>query len=225
MPGKRVFRAVGSLLPIWRLKWASTLGVPSAQYALIAAGFPDSDVIALIEPLYEPQYSFIQNFSRIEILTKLPEDYLVVEDAMSMAHSLEVRVPLLDNSLLDLMIPVPYEVQATRDTGKLILREAMKDLLPKRCFEKPKQGFSVDVFHWYQQAIRDLAMQILPSSESVARYFDTPRLLEIAKKRPDPRKTRLYTMIWMAVSFHIWHQLFIESDHRSKIRFNLDSFI
>jgi len=165
---------------------------------------------------FESNSDFVQQSVNAEFFTKMPDDYLSVEDSMSMAHSLETRVPLLDNELVDLMLPTPYNYNYVNGVGKALLRKAMAEILPKRCFEKPKQGFSLNIQQWWKSELGEEIRRVLPESASLKEYFDVERLKQII-----PNAAESYSkvsLLWHVYAFHIWHDLFIE---RGKENVNL----
>ncbi len=160
------------------------------------------------ESFFQNSSEFLQQTVNAEFHTKLPDDYLVVEDAMSMAHSLENRVPLLDNALVDLMLPVSYRSNYANDTGKMLLRRAMEGILPRRCFEKPKQGFSLNIVKWWEGELGEEVRRMLPESPSVRQFFNIDKLKQLAiEARGSYGKISL---LWYIYAFHVWHDLFIE---------------
>jgi len=160
---------------------------------------------------------FVQQSVYAEFFTKLPDDYLTIEDSMSMAHTMENRVPLLDNELLDLMLPVHYRHNYEGRTGKMLLRAAMRGILPRRCFEKPKQGFSLNIVKWWKGELGEEIRRVLPESETVKAYFNTDKLTEMMRDAADSYGK--VSILWHIYAFEIWHRLFIEDSEERK-RFN-----
>lgn len=78
----------------------------------------------------------------------LPDDMLTKVDRASMAHSLEVRVPLLSHHFVDWAATVPTSLKLRGNKGKIILRRAIEDWLPPNILDRPKQGFAVPIAHW-----------------------------------------------------------------------------
>ncbi len=153
--------------------------------------------------------NFIQQTVRAEFGTKLADHFLLIDDAMSMAHSLENRVPLLDNELIDLMLPVPYKYNYNGSEGKLLLRKAMAGILPQQCFSKPKQGFSLDILRWWKGELRETISNTIDRSEAVRKYFNVEVLRSL-----EPRAAESYglaSLLWHVFAFDIWHELFIEN--------------
>jgi len=207
---------VAGAIPTRKTRYAKALAGEAQTYSVIVTGFPPAESDPTI-PDYVKKYfmgrdDFVQKMVRCEFHTKLPYDYLLVEDAMSMAHSLEIRVPLLDDELLQMMLGVRYKYQMTEKIGKLLLREAMQGILPKRCFEKPKWGFSVDIYSWWKNAVREYAEKYLPESgvlkEHAGKWYS--KVLENMRRPVDISRNRWYAMAWTMTGVELWHKMFIE---------------
>lgn len=218
----RSFRRFRRLAPMARqfpgrrARFVTSLRSDELAYASLITGFPETEVSDSVKKTvatcFNKDQDFVQQVIRCEFHTKLPYDYLLVEDAMSMAHTLEIRVPFLDNQLLELMLPVRYQNQMQGDTGKVLLRKAMKGMLPRRCFEKTKWGFSVDVYSWWRNSVRDYALQYLPTSsflkEHAGRWHE--QVVERIRLPADPTHTRWYSMAWVMLGLELWHRIFLD---------------
>jgi len=156
---------------------------------------------------FENQNPFVQQAVYAEFSTKLPDDFLSIDDSMSMAHSLENRVPLLDNQLVDLMLPVLYAFNYENGVGKALLRKAMTGILPEECFGKPKQGFSLNVVKWWAGDVGDEIRNTISESKSVKQYFDTNALTNLFPFAKDSYST--VSLLWTVYAFHVWHDLFV----------------
>jgi asparagine synthase (glutamine-hydrolysing) len=93
--------------------------------------------------------------------TFLPGDLLPKVDRMSMAHSLEVRVPYLDNEVVDLVLPLPGRLKQSLRRDKILLREAAADLLPPSAAARPKRGFEVPIGAWLRGPLRPALLDLL----------------------------------------------------------------
>jgi asparagine synthase (glutamine-hydrolysing) len=166
---------------------------------------------------YDPYFNtsdFMQGLMNAELRTKLVDDLLAVDDSMSMAHSLELRVPLLDNRIVDLMTTVPWQMKYLPGThGKILLRQAVRDLLPKESLRKPKWGFSVDVSSWFKGELGELVRQILPESEVIKAYFKHKNIQRLINRPFSTADRRYHVLLWQLLGFHFWHRIFIDSDH------------
>lgn len=133
---------------------------------------------------------------------------------MSMAHSLELRVPLLDNRIVDLMTVVPWQMKYAPGTyGKLLLRKAISKVLPEESLRKQKWGFSVNVQSWFKGEVGELVRQILPESEVLGTYFRPDRVRKLISDTADSeRDRRKQVLLWQLLGFHFWHRIFIDSE-------------
>ena len=100
--------------------------------------------------------------------TFLPGDLLPKVDRMSMAHSLEVRVPYLDNEVVDLVLPLPGRLKQSLRRDKILLREAAADLLPPSAAARSKRGFEVPIGAWLRGPLRPAMFDLL-SWETITR--------------------------------------------------------
>jgi asparagine synthase (glutamine-hydrolysing) len=94
----------------------------------------------------------LNDFLLLDQLMVLPGDMLKKIDLMSMRHSLEVRTPFLDEEVVHLANRLPAHWKNDRKTGKRILKDAFRDLLPDEVFKRPKHGFEVPLHQWLVKA-------------------------------------------------------------------------
>jgi asparagine synthase (glutamine-hydrolysing) len=161
---------------------------------------------------------------RAELRKKLVDDLLSVDDTMSMAHSLELRVPLLDNRIVDLMTPLPWQSKVLPGKyGKVQLRKVMKDELPEESFRKPKWGFSVNVYNWYKGELGELIRQIVPESKIVSEYFSQTKIQNLIDHSSAPKDRRYQILLWQLFGFHFWHKIFIESERPEQAVLEINS--
>jgi asparagine synthase (glutamine-hydrolysing) len=136
---------------------------------------------------------------------------LVVEDKVSMAHSLEVRVPFLDNELVALGERIPARLKHGRE-GKQLLRKAMEPLLPAEIIEKRKQGFSPPDRSWYRGPTMDYIRELLLDPRSLDRgYFQPPYVKRVLEEHLEGRVNHRL-LIWSLLCFEWWNRLFMDGD-------------
>jgi len=246
-PFSRMLKAAGYLIPPFddlrtenKLRILRSLGDEVREYLVLAGVLPDALNRALFigdnysdralaeqyAPFFSNESSFLDNLLRAELRTKLVDDLLSVDDSMSMAHSLELRVPMLDNRIVDLMVTIPWQDKFIPGVcGKFALRKVMKDILPKEILMKPKWGFSVDVSSWYKGELGELVRQILPTSEVIDRYFSKKTIERMINRPSTPKNRRYQVLLWQLLGFHFWHKIFIDSDNPARAQLEIDALV
>ena len=127
-----------------------------------------------------------------------------------MAHGLEVRVPFLDNDLVELASRIPSSLKHANGRGKHILRAAMRGVLPDAIVDNPKQGFSPPEGSWYRGPSMAYVREILLDSRTLDRGFFRPEYTRriIEEHATGRRNHRL--LIWSLLCFEWWNRLFMD---------------
>jgi asparagine synthase (glutamine-hydrolysing) len=113
-----------------------------------------------LEKYYIKKLSPPKDLQILDLQTVLPEQYLTKVDRASMAHSLEVRVPMLDVPLVEFMISLPVSIYAKNAEQKYLLKELMKNHLPENIIYRKKRGFSVPLAEfWNKHKLADYIFQ------------------------------------------------------------------
>ena len=102
----------------------------------------------------------------VDIKTYLPDDILAKVDRASMADSLEVRAPLLDHKLMELVAKIPSSLKLRGRNGKYIFKKAVESVLPKGVTTRKKQGFAVPLGEWFRGELRETAHEAIFSSKT-----------------------------------------------------------
>jgi asparagine synthase (glutamine-hydrolysing) len=97
----------------------------------------------------------------VDVKTYLADDILTKVDRMSMAASIEARVPFLDYHLVEFALNLPGHMKLNRARTKYILRQAVKNLVPQSVLEKPKEGFSIPMKHWLCTSLKSMMLDLL----------------------------------------------------------------
>ena len=138
-------------------------------------------------------------------------ELLMKQDQMSMAASIESRVPFLDHKLVEFTAKLPEKMKLRGRTTKWILREAMRDYLPAEILTRSKMGFPVPVGNWFRHEFRHIVDEYVTSERSLSRgIFDTVFVREIvashnAGENHDER-------LWFLVNFEIWQRRFFDKE-------------
>ena len=154
-----------------------------------------------------PWHSQMMHF---DFETYLPEDILTKVDRMSMAHSIESRVPLLDNDVVDFAARIPAALKIRDGRRKHILKEAAAGLLPAHILDRRKQGFAVPLGGWFRGGIRELFSDVLLSARARQRgYFDVPFIERLVDEHVSGRREHTLRL-WALVIFELWHRQYLD---------------
>ncbi len=149
---------------------------------------------------------------------------LVIEDKISMSHSIEHRVPLLDNELVDYSLSLPMSMLINSNfaringeedinlSGKYVLRRAMKSILPESILLKRKQGFSAPDQSWYRTKLMDYIRSLILSERALSREYFNKAYLEKVFKDHMSGQANNRLLIWSLMSFEWWNRIFIDGD-------------
>ena len=157
------------------------------------------------------EYDDTTKMQYIDINTWLRGDILVKADRMTMAHSLELRVPFLDKEVFNVASKLTLEEKIGNGTTKCALREAFKGMIPDGADYRKKLGFPVPIRHWLKDELYDWAVNLINESET-DQYINKAnvlKMLELHRKGPVDYGRR----IWTILTFMLWHQVFIEKKY------------
>jgi len=146
----------------------------------------------------------ISELVAVDLATVLPDQMLVKVDRASMAVGLEVRSPLLDPNLLSWSWRQPIGIKAARGTGKLVLREVAREVLPDKISRRPKMGFDPPLGHWLRTGLRPWAEDLLASPRIVERgWLDESALRSAWTEHQNERRNQEYRL-WSALMLEMW---------------------
>ena len=145
----------------------------------------------------------------LDIQTYLTDDILTKVDIASMAHSLEVRCPLVDQDLMVFAASLPGDVKLRGLQTKLILREVAKPLLPEKILSRRKQGFGLPIDRWMREDLAPLSRDLLLDQTARERGLFDPTAIEALlqqQQRGEPRGDQ----IWALMMLELWYREFID---------------
>ncbi|MCI9422501.1 MAG: asparagine synthase (glutamine-hydrolyzing) [Dorea sp.] len=156
-------------------------------------GLPDSDQMQALDLVYW-----------------LPGDILLKADKMSMAHSLEVRVPFLDKDVFEVARRIPHSLKTKKYTTKYVLRKVADEYLPEQVAKKKKLGFPIPIRNWFKEEDWYQQIKTAFTGETAAKYFHTKRLVRLLEEHRSGREDNS-RKIWTVYAFLVWHQVFFEA--------------
>jgi asparagine synthase (glutamine-hydrolysing) len=137
---------------------------------------------------------------------QLPEEFLLMTDRFSMAHSLEARTPFLDKELIDTVFSIPPEIRTTQASLKGLFIEAVADLLPTEILGKKKKGFVLPMAQWLRGRLRPLVTELFDreylkqqgifSNEIIPRYV---------RPHMDGQRDCSW-QVWTLLGFQMWYE-------------------
>ena len=151
----------------------------------------------------------------MDLFTWLRGDILVKADKMTMAHSLELRVPFLDPEVFAVASELPLDAKIGAGTTKYALRRALADVVPAHVLNRRKLGFPVPIRHWLRDEMYDWARELIRDSQTdhLLDLVAVQRMLDEHRVGPVDHSRR----IWTLLVFLIWHGLFVERRIRPEI--------
>jgi asparagine synthase (glutamine-hydrolysing) len=147
------------------------------------------------------QYMDLKNY--------LPNDILTKVDRMSMAHSIEARVPLLDHKMVEFAATIPPELKLKGKTTKYIFKKAMEGILPDDILYRPKRGFAIPLGRWFRGRLSTYVRDLLLSRNSVERGLFSQSYVERLIQMND-RGRPLDLQLWTLITFELWCRRFLD---------------
>jgi len=149
-------------------------------------------------------------FLYADLCRYLPEDVLFKVDRMSMANSLEVRVPLLDHLLLEWILRLPFDMRFRRGRGKYLLRKLASRYLPPKVLKPRKQGFTVPLGRWLHGELGNLVEDLFRSASFERRGIIRPQAALEMLGMHRSRRYELGHRIWSLVIFEVWARVWLD---------------
>lgn len=148
------------------------------------------------DPLSRIQY--------VDMKMYLTDDILVKVDRASMAHSLEVRCPLLDHKLMELIAQIPSRLKLRNGQGKYIFKKSLERVLPREVLTRPKMGFSMPVAEWFRGELREFAAGML--FERKDELLNSAFLMNCWKQHQRGQRD-WSALLWCALMFRAWQEV------------------
>jgi asparagine synthase (glutamine-hydrolysing) len=140
----------------------------------------------------------------------LPYNQLVYGDRMSMAQSLEVRVPFVDQRLVEIAGGIPLQYKIPRGVTKGLFREAMAPFLPKEVINAPKKGLNLPISLWLREDLKEWKHSLLSAERVRRRGYFSPEAVKRTIEEHERGRRDNSLLIWALLMLEIWHELYID---------------
>jgi asparagine synthase (glutamine-hydrolysing) len=154
----------------------------------------------------EPGTSSLRRILYFDQASWLPDNLLERADRMTMAASIESRMPFLDHKLAEFVSSLPDDFRIRRMRSKWILRQAGRRLIPQRILERPKVGFRVPVNQWFRGRIREFLLDHLGNGSSLTRAYYDAKVLDRTLADHMKGRQNHEKLIWALLNLEIWHR-------------------
>jgi asparagine synthase (glutamine-hydrolysing) len=157
-----------------------------------------------------PRRRGLAGLQLLDVETYLADDLLVKSDLASMAHSVELRSPLLDPSVLELGLALPDRLKQRGRTGKLALRRVFGDLLPPAVAGRGKTGFGVPIGRWFREDLRPLARDVLLDDTARGRGLFRPAAVQTVLAEHDRGRDHAHGL-WGLLVLELWLRAHVDA--------------
>ena len=194
-----IFSDLNVFLKPWHRETAYTdelrMRLPSPVENLLAAIFESREGTKLDKMLYTDALTY-----EVCQLTKV--------DIMTMAWSLEARCPLVDHELVELIFSFPDRLKMSLGRGKRLLKEIGRDLLPQEILDRPKQGFTMPLKHWFREDIKDYAKHKIMNGKIPDLGWINKNFLEMVLHQHFNDKRDFTYLMWNFLVLSEWLDLY-----------------
>lgn len=154
-------------------------------------------------------YTNIDKMQAIDIKFWLMKDILLKADRMTMASSIEGRVPFIDKEVFKLASSLPFEYKVTKENTKVALRDAAKKVIPTDAYKKKKLGFPVPIREWMKQDDVYTEIKAMFNSSTSKQFFNNKLLNKLLEEHKENKKDN-YRKIWNIFCFLKWYEVFFQ---------------
>jgi asparagine synthase (glutamine-hydrolysing) len=153
------------------------------------------------------------------------QELLMKQDQMSMAASIESRVPFLDHPLMEFASQLPQRMKLRGPTTKYVLREAMRGFLPDEILSRPKMGFPVPIGAWFRTRFRPLLDEFVLGHRATARDLFDPVFLRDLVTRHERGYGDHAERLWSLVNLELWQRLFLDGESVADVTKGIEQFV
>lgn len=158
---------------------------------------------------YSRTFDGINQDLYLDFKTYLVDNILVKVDRMSMATSLEARVPLLDYKMVEFAFSLPESLKLKGNTTKYFMKNAMRGILPDEIIDRQKEGFSIPIKNWLKTDLKDLMMEYLSEKRvNESGLFNYGAVQKMIGEHLNNRQNHAHRL-WSLILFNIWREKFL----------------
>jgi asparagine synthase (glutamine-hydrolysing) len=172
-----------------------------------------------------PQRDDISSMLYLDTKIWLPDNLLMKGDKMTMAASLEARIPLLDYQLTEYAASIPSNIKTRFFKAKYLLKRAFADFLPEPILTRKKMGFNVPTGIWFREGQRNLITRLLLSERMRSRgYFNDTLVAQMLHDHLEGR-TNYQAQLFLLASLELWFRVFIDSPHMAAPQYSVEELL
>jgi asparagine synthase (glutamine-hydrolysing) len=169
---------------------------------------------------FSNKQDIVTQTSYFDVKVYLPENLLMKPDKMCMASGIEARVPFLDTTLINFSfsIPLSNKVGHFASNTKLIMKDALQDLIPPHLKKRKKQTFNVPIEQWLDQDLMNYSKDLISENRILNKHFFNEYYIKKMFSNYKNSKQFYARQIWNLINFDLWHNIFIDDKKINEIR-------
>ena len=155
-----------------------------------------------------------------DLMTRMPDQLLAISDRMSMAHSIEIRPPLIDYKVTEFAASLPCNLKLKgRDRGlKWLLRQVAARYMPRELIDRKKQGFGFPIARWLRGDLKDFQLKLFRQSRFVELGLFHQEAIDRLVAEHVGGKADHNFRLWMLINLEIWHRQCIEGKSAGEMK-------
>ena len=154
----------------------------------------------------------VSRTSYLQLKTDMVNLLVREQDAVSMAHSLEVRLPLIDQRVVETAARIPSDLKLFQNKEKYILRKVLKNLLPEEITNRTKKGFMLPMGSWMRNELKDVVNSCLSRETTKKRGMFNPDTVDALRDDFFKGKQPFFK-IWNQVAFELWRRIVLDREN------------